>query len=138
MDHQDQAPRKNGLLGQLVRFNVVGAVNTAVTYALYAGLVALGVPALAALVADYALGIVLSFALNRKYTFDSSGGSLAAAFLRMVLSYLPLLGVNMVLLFALVHMAGWNEYFAQLVALGLVTALSFLVQKFFVFSQKGA
>jgi len=116
----------------------VGAVNTAVTYALYAGLVALGVPALAALVADYALGIVLGFALNRKYTFNASQGPLGPSFLRMVLSYLPLLGVNLVLLFVLVHWLSWNEYLAQIVALGLVTVLSFFVQKLFVFAQKGA
>lgn len=138
MDHQNQTPRQKGLLNQLLRFNVVGAVNTVVTYALYAGLVALGMPALGALVADYALGIVLGFALNRRYTFDASGGPLAPAFVRMVLSYLPLLGVNLILLFAFIHWAGWNEYLAQVVALGVVTALSFLVQKLFVFSQKGA
>lgn len=134
MDHQEKTPRP--LLRQLAAFNVVGIVNTAVTYAVYAVLVLAGMPHLAALAVEYAVGIVLGFWLNRRFTFQSREPWLPGLG-RMVAAYVPLLALNEVLLFALVDLAKTDKLLAQGFALVVVSGLSFLVQKTIVFRKKG-
>ncbi len=130
MDHQKNPA--GSLLKQLAKFNLVGVVNTAVTYALYAGLVLAGMSHLWALVLDYAAGIALGFWLNRTFTFHSREPWLPALG-RMTATYIPLLALNEVLLFALVDGMQMNKLVAQAGALGAIGLLSFVVQKLFVF-----
>lgn len=123
-------------LYQFVRFNVVGLVNTAVTFGVYALLVALGLHHLAALVAIYALGIVLGFTLNKRITFGVRERTTVAMAIRMVLGYLPILALNAVFLDLLVTRLGVGKYASQAISLVFVAVSSYLTQRFFVFRKK--
>lgn len=135
MDDTDNKNRAKTVLGQLLRFNLVGAFNTGVTYLFYAGLVTLGVHHMAALGAEYIVGIVISFTLNRRITFRAGGSGTLRRFTRMVWTYLVLLAINMGILWGLVDRMGRNKLISQLAALVVVTGLSFLVQKLYVFRR---
>jgi hypothetical protein len=71
-------PNYRNLVVQFLRFNIVGIINTALTYIIFSTLVLIGIPFYLALAADYTFGIVFSFFANKKFTFriDSvvSGG----------------------------------------------------------------
>lgn len=133
MDDTKHKERAQTLLSQLLRFNLVGAFNTGVTYLFYAGLVTLGVHHMLALAAEYILGISISFTLNRMITFRVKRVGSGRRFARMLWTYLVLLGINMGLLWILVDRMGRDKLVSQLAALVVVTGLSFLIQKFYVF-----
>jgi putative flippase GtrA len=135
MDDQDKAA--SPFLRQLVRYHIVGLINTAATYALYAALVLAGVPHAWALVADYAAGIALGFWLNRRYTFEHRA-PWQPALAKLIAMYVPLLALNEVLLYLLVDVGHADKLLAQLFALLVVAVLSFLAQKMIVFREVSA
>ena len=70
--HREPAPPFGHLAAELlrmVRFCAVGLLNTGLTIASYAALVALGCPAPAASAAGFALGAVNSYWCNARWTF---------------------------------------------------------------------
>ncbi len=135
MDRKDDHPRRLEILKQFVRFNLVGALNTALTYGIYSGLVYLGLHHLAAVLIEYAFGIVFSYLLNKRFTFAVRGGG-SRMFGRMLLAYVPTLLLNALLLWLLVDRLAWNKYLGQAVALGFVSVLSFVAQRAFVFGLR--
>jgi len=126
-------PRAREVISQFVRFNIVGIVNTALTYAIYAGLVFVGVNHFIALGADYAVGIVFSFVMNKRLTFRVQGRAGIWMFARMIGSYALILALNAAILWALVDKGGVNTYLGQAVALVVVALVSFAAQRVFVF-----
>ena len=70
----------------LLRFATVGAITTALDVTLFTGLTTAGVPAALANVCSYACGIVVSYNLNRSWTFSVDGSRLKA--LKFVVSTL--------------------------------------------------
>ena len=118
---------------QFIRFNLVGIANTGLTYAVYAILVFIGVNHFIALVADYAVGIVFSFLMNKRLTFRIRGRTGIGTFARMVGTYMLLLTLNALMLWALVDKRGVNTYLGQAIALVVVALLSFAAQRLVVF-----
>jgi putative flippase GtrA len=118
---------------QFIRFNFVGIVNTGLTYVVYAALVFAGVNHFFALGADYAVGIAFSFMMNKRITFRIKGQASTAMLARMVGSYLVLLALNTLMLWALVDKGAVNTYIGQAIALAAVALLSFAAQRFLVF-----
>jgi putative flippase GtrA len=121
------------MIPQFIRFNIVGILNTGLTYAIYAGLVFIGVNHFVALGADYAVGIVFSFLMNKRLTFQVKGKGSLWMFVRMVASYVLLLALNALILWALVDRGGVNTYLGQAFALAAVALLSFAAQRVVVF-----
>jgi putative flippase GtrA len=54
---------------EAVRFALVGVSNTAISFAVYAGLLAVGVGYVAAVVVSYVAGLANGYTLNRRWTF---------------------------------------------------------------------
>lgn len=62
------------LRSQIIKFGLVGAVNTAITAASIAALTILGVAIVPANAVGFALGMANSFYMNRRFTFAGSRG----------------------------------------------------------------
>jgi putative flippase GtrA len=119
---------------RLSRFVIVGGLNTALTYALYAGLVWYGYHYLLALTIEYAIGILAGFIANRQWTFayrDRTGPAL----FRYMATYCGVYVLNAGLLMFFVELAGMNKLLAQLFALGIATLASYLSQHRWVFRK---
>jgi putative flippase GtrA len=120
------------MTGQLARFLVVGASNTAITLASYALLVAAGVPAVAASVAAFAAGAANGFRLNRAWTFRSRRGGA-----RTVARYVAVLGLGLGLnalgVALAVGVLGLPRHAGELAALPPVTATTFVLVRCWVF-----
>ncbi len=127
---------KKGVLGEIIRFNIVGAANTFLTYLIYSALLLAGLDYRLALACEYAVGIAFSFAANKGFTFRNRQVVTASMVARMVGSYLLLLALNMVLLELLVERARADRYLAQALALAVVVSLSFFAQKLLVFRRR--
>ena len=135
MDSKENNKKIKTAIIELLKFNMVGLFNTAVTYALYSLLVFVGVRDLVALCIEYPIGICISFTLNKKITFRFDHAS-TGTFLKMVSVYVPALIVNFALLWLFTTKTGLNSYVAQILSLGIVTIASFLFQKYYVFTNK--
>jgi putative flippase GtrA len=118
----------------LVRFLVAGALNTGLFYALYVLMVWAGVHYPLALAIEYSGGTVSGYLLNKHWTFaDRDAGR--HGFLRYSLAYVALFGLNMALLSLLVETAILGPVIGQLVMLFVLTASSFVVQRYWVFGR---
>lgn len=60
---------------RVLKFGIVGLVNTGIDFALFSGLtLGLGLNAIPANVVSYSVGVVTSFVLNRSWTFRGRNG----------------------------------------------------------------
>ncbi len=117
---------------KVAKFILVGSFNTGAMLGLYWLLIWLGLHYKLALTADYAVGAVLGYLLNRAWTFASQGRS-KAGFPKYVATYVFVFGLNFVLLHIAVETVGMDAFWGQIPALALVTIVSYLMQRFWVF-----
>jgi putative flippase GtrA len=116
---------------QLVRFSVVGGLNTALHFVIFVVLFrALGVPMLLASGVGYCTGVINSYFMNRNWTFKAQGAPNRAEFLRFSLVNAAALGLNLAVLKACSGSVGLLPELAQAVAIVVSLATNFLGNKF--------
>jgi putative flippase GtrA len=118
---------------QFLRYSLVGAVGTAVQYALLVSLVRAGLaPAIAASTTGAIAGAVVNYYLNRRWTFGSARAH-EQALPRFAAIALAGIGLNAIV------MAGMFTYFsahyllAQIVATGVVLVAGFVANRTWTF-----
>lgn len=117
---------------QLLRFLLVGGLNTLFSYAIYAGLIFLGAHFSLANLAALVLGILFSFKTQGRLVFRNPDNRLIGRFfLAWSLIYLATIGV-----IGLGIRLGLSSYIAGLAALPFSTVLSYGAQKYFVFRRQ--
>ena len=118
---------------QLLKFAVVGALNTALGYAAIFGcMYVLGLGAVVSNVIGYTVGLAVSYSLNRSFTFRSSGAR-RAEMMRFLAIFLLAYLANLGVLVLLVLRFSWHEAVAQVIAGVVYFGLSFLLNKYYVF-----
>lgn len=115
----------------LVRFILVGGLNTGFSYLIYAGLLFVGLGyALANLLALVA-GILFSFKMQGRFVFRNQDNRLLG---RFILSWALIYLCTITLIGRLVAL-DLDAYSAGALALPVSVLLSYLTQKYFVFRQ---
>jgi putative flippase GtrA len=124
---------------QFMRFCLVGAsgvgVNTLVYWALVEGL---DLNYVFSSICAFLVANFTNFLLNKVFTFanrDWSGARLVSQYLRFMGVSLVGLGINLVVLVALVELAGLWEVWANLAGVLVATVSNFLGSKFLAFSR---
>jgi putative flippase GtrA len=122
------------LFGQLLRFGLVGALNTLIGLsAIYGLMFIFNVSVIWANLLGYATGLIVSFILNRVWTFNS-GQRLAAVLPKYILVAALCYTLNLgVVEFSTLHFSV-NRYLAQLFGVGVYTITMFLSCRWFVFA----
>lgn len=116
-------------LPQALRFVLVGGVNTAFSYVVYAACIFMGAGYALASAASMAIGIVFSHMTNGRLVFSgTSRGSLA----RFAASYLLVYGFTLLLLHALDRL-GVDPYLSGLIVALPGAVVSFVLLKLLVF-----
>jgi putative flippase GtrA len=118
---------------QWLRFATVGVTNTVLSLALYAALLGLGTFYLAASAVAFAVATLNSYALNRRWTFRSTGRR-SPEVLRFYVVALAGLGLNLVLLSLFVQDASLPRLVAQLAVIPLVSVVTFAWNRRWTFS----
>jgi putative flippase GtrA len=118
-------------LGRIVRFCLVGATNTVITFAAYAALTAAGCDAPVASAIAFGIGAINSYQLNRRWTF-SDVPTARDAWLRFatIQGFGALLSAGGV---AAVEGAGWGHLTAECAILPFVTAVVYCLSRLLVF-----
>ena len=127
-------PRVPPVVLQLARFGLVGSINTALTLATYAVMVALGAPVPLAAAVGWGVGGVNGYLLNRAWTFRGAArGAVPAA------RYVAVQLMGSALNAALVAIAVGHEHLPRLageiVVLPPVTLLTFVLCRGWVFAR---
>jgi putative flippase GtrA len=115
---------------RLVRFGMVGSVNTLVSYLVFAGLLRVGWHYAAATLVGSICGMVLGFRLHGRFVFRNPG---RGRFLRFALFFVGLYGLSIGIQ-ALARMA-MNGYLAGALAASITIPTSFLLNRNFVYHR---
>jgi len=121
--------------GQALRFLAVGGANTIVSLAIIFVLrFAFGASDLMANFCGYAVGFVMSFALNRSFTF-ADNGPVAPAVLRFMICAGFAYAVNLAVLMAVIAQIGAGSVVSQLAAAASYSCTFFVLAKLYAFSS---
>lgn len=126
--------RKSQIMSNLLnipfaRYVLVGVINTAFSYLIYAGLLFVGFHYAFANFLALVLGIIFSFRMQGRFVFGNTDISLAGRFL---LGWGLIYIVSVLLIGSMIRL-GLDGYSAGALALPFTTVLSYFVQKNFVF-----
>ena len=119
---------------QLVKFSLVGVLNTAIQYVVFLVLYRYaGVHYLAASFIGYCAGLLNSYLLNRSWTFHARGGKGSLEFVKFTLVNIVSVSVNVGSLAYLVSNVHLSPEFGQALAIVLSTAVNFTGNKLWTF-----
>ncbi|WP_010272225.1 GtrA family protein [Paenibacillus senegalensis] len=123
---------------QLIKFNMVGVLNTLVDFLIYTLLFSLGMHYMIAQVAAYAGGMTNSYLFNRYWTFGSAGAAAGgiATMARFAAVNGVTLGLSLLLLYLLGERAGMHPLMAKVLVVGATMVINFVGTKFWVFRQR--
>jgi putative flippase GtrA len=125
-------------LWTLIRFGMVGALNTAVGLAVILGLeFGLHVELHLAALGGYAVGIVIGFVLNRGFVFRSDG-HIGHTGVKYLIGVAIALAANQTVLTAALHLfrgGAWGHVAAQVTGMVTYTLLLFAICRAWVFQQ---
>jgi putative flippase GtrA len=120
-------------VGEAVRFGTVGLFQNGLNVATFALVTELGMHYRPAAVLAGLLALLVSFLLNRRWTFLGRATPVGGQAVRYVLVFGAAVALGVVLLTLLVEAAGVAEVPGQIAAILIVAPLSFLVQRSWVF-----
>lgn len=119
------------------RFFVVGVLNTALGYAvIFACMYWLGLRPETSNAIGYGLGLVLSFALHRSFTF-ASRGHVGREFVRFIAVFAIAYGLNLGCLLLLVYVLGVHAGASQVIAGAVYVVAAYVMNKHLVFTGAG-
>lgn len=121
------------MLARVLRFGLAGLANSAVGWAVIFGGLWAGMSGLAANAAGFAVGLALSFTLNRRFVFGVTGAVRGREIAKFLAAFAVAYGANLAVLFAAQGMLGKDSALAQLPAIAAYVVIFFLLSQFVVF-----
>lgn len=125
---------------QFIKFGMVGALNTFLSYGIYFLFLKLGVYYIVCNFIAFVITVFISFLLNRKFVFakDKEKGCWWKELLRVYASYAGTsLILSSILLGIQVEFLGIPEEIAPFINLVFTIPINFLLNKFWAFKQEG-
>ncbi len=124
---------------KLIKFGIVGVLNTAIDFLIFNLCLYLNCPPVAAKALSYSAGTVNSYFLNKKWTFQSQGKFTTFLLLNlttMLLSMLLLNGLIPLMQQLITGDSGQAENLANAVVILVTLVLNFIGSKWLVFRHK--
>ncbi len=127
---------KKILNSQLIKFGLVGFLNTAVDFGVFTLLTAVvGLGSTISHIISYTCGVLNSYFINRTWTFKQSSKSNPMEFLKFLLVNMASLGLSTLVLNYLETGANLSVYLAKAVATICSMAINFVGSKLLVFKK---
>jgi putative flippase GtrA len=118
---------------RLLRFAVVGLLNTALGYTIILAGLMLGYGDILSNILGYAGGLVLGFVLNRRWTFSDAIHLRKGAALRYIASFAVAYGANLTVVLTALSFGLSTNPWVHLAGIGIYSALLYLATSRFVF-----
>jgi len=122
------------MLRSTIRFGLVGMVNTLVGLAVIAVLLRLGAGDWLANAASYAVGLCVSFTLNRRWTFGVRGTVEAQEIGRFLAAFALSFGANLAVLATMRRLGFAESLIGQGTAMVAYSIVFFVLSRHFVFT----
>lgn len=125
-----------GLVAQIRRFVVIGALSALVDFGVYHLLLGAGTWVHAAKAVSFILGTTTAYLLNRRFTFAAAAGSDRSRFAGFVLLYGTTFALNIgmnALMLAVLPQIPWRVSLAWVIAQGTATVINFVMLRTVVF-----
>jgi len=120
---------------EALRFAAVGVLNSAVGIGvIFMGLALLGMSDATANLFGYAVGWIISYALNKTWTFHHRGAT-TRSFGRFIAVSAGVYLANLGVVLLLHRRIGANVYFAELAGVAIYTTLGFLGSYYYAFTR---
>lgn len=116
------------------RYCMIGIINTIVGYGIIFSLLFLNINYIVSNSIGYAVGITLSYYLNKFYNFKSPGKTLFE-FPRFCIVCLAGYALNVTILVVLVEYININPYYAVVIAGAVYTTMTYLILRSLVFKR---
>ena len=116
---------------QIIRFMLIGFINTLFGYAVYALFLYIGFNYIASILGATLIGMLFNFKTIGKYVFNRSEHKLMAKFFQ-VYAVVFLVNVSMIKFFKLLE---FNDYLSGALAIIPVAVISFVLNKYYVFKR---
>ena len=130
----NQALNGGGFFSQTIaKFIGVGLLNTVIGYAIYAVLILLNVPYLAALLIATVAGVTFNYFSIGRMVFKSKGG--LHVFAKFVSAYSVVYVVNAVVLAILIKHFLFSPYVGQVLCVPLSVVLSWILMNYWVYKN---
>lgn len=124
---------RTSIVGQFVKFGIVGLSNTLLSFAVYTVLLkGFGMWYLAASAVSFAVGAINGFLWNRRWTFRGHVGDALTPLRWFVVQGCGLVA-NLGLVFVFVHDVGMGELVGQACAIAIVVVFTFLANRAWTF-----
>lgn len=121
-------------IARLLKFGIVGLVSNIVVYLMYLIITSQGVEHKKAMSILYFVSVMITFLLNRNWTFKSYSNA-HKSFLLYIFSYLVGYVINLLSLFVLVDLAGFDHRLVQGCMVLVIAAFLYTAQVKFVFKE---
>lgn len=122
---------------QFVKYGVVGASNTVLTFVVFSIFVTLGLHEAIALVIGYGAGSLNSYFFNRHWTFRAHDVAHRTAGSRFAVVQAGAIAVNEVALYIFVHHLGVGKIPSQAILTLPVLAITFFLNRWWSFASPG-
>jgi len=119
------------LKNQLIKFILIGGLNTMFGYSLYAFFIYVGINYFFAIFFSTILGILFNFKTIGKFVFENEDYSLLTKFV-LAYSVTFILNVSIV---TFIRGKGYDDYTSGFIAIIISSALSFIFTKYLVFKK---
>lgn len=116
---------------QIFNFILVGILNTLFGYMIYAFFIYLGFKYVLAILFATIFGVLFNFNTIGKFVFNNKDNS---ALIKFIFVYVVVFGVN-VLTIKIFKSYGFNDYISGFFAIIPASIISFVLNKYFVFSE---
>jgi len=127
--------KKNSII-QLVKYNIVGVLNTAVDFVVYQILTYFGLNYAVAQCISYSCGILNSYFFNSRWTFNSKDNKDKQEFVKFVAVNLISLGISVLLLKVCYNVLDiQSNFWSKAIVTPIVMIINFLGSKLFVFKK---
>jgi putative flippase GtrA len=123
------------LVRQFVKYGVVGASNTILTFVVYTVLVLLGLHYLVAVVLGYLVGSLNSYVFNRHWTFQAGHIAHTQAGTRFAIVQAAAIAANVALLYVFVHHWHVARILSQAILTVPILSVTFFVNRLWTFAR---
>jgi putative flippase GtrA len=118
---------------QFAKYIAVGGMSNGLAYGLYIIITFSGVSPIIAMSIVYVFASVIAFTANKGWTFQSNT-NINKIIIRYLMSQVLGYGTNLILLYWLHYVLGVPHQTAQLLGIGIVAVVLFLISRYYVFS----
>ena len=119
---------------ELVKFGIVGVSTNLLGYLLFLAVTYTGVPYKLAMTVLYCVGVVISYLVNKSWTFMHQGGHISTSTKFLTAHFLGYC-INLSMLFIGVDYLGYPYQLIQFIAIFVVAAFLFAIFKLFIFKK---